>query len=339
MKQILVSAVFSALAILLIPSQLRPDEPVPAVPEDTVLWIEDAGPETHWKETVSEPETAGLETVRLLDGGMVQLLPMDDYLTCVVLSEMPPEFESEALKAQAVAARTFTEKRRLSAKHENADVCSDSACCQAWQSEAALREKFGADFDVYEEKARAAVEATRDEALFYDGALIDATYFSCSSGKTEAAVAVWGTDVPYLQSVESFGEESALRYESEVVCTAAQLREKLSGAELDGAPEGWFGAVSYTDGGGVATMEIGGKAYSGTELRSLLGLNSTCFTVSRAGDTVTFSVRGYGHRVGMSQYGANYMAAQGFDYRTILQYYYRGAEIKKLSQTMSETAG
>ena len=107
MKQILVSAVFSALAILLIPSQLRPDEPVPAVPEDTVLWIEDAGPETHWKETVSEPETAGLETVRLLDGGTVQLLPMDDYLTCVVLSEMPPEFESEALKAQAVAARTF----------------------------------------------------------------------------------------------------------------------------------------------------------------------------------------------------------------------------------------
>ena len=195
MKQILVSAVFSALAILLIPSQLRPDEPVPAVPEDTVLWIEDAGPETHWKEAASEPETAGLETVRLLDGGTVQLLPADDYLTCVVLSGMPPEFESEALKAQAVAARTFTEKRRLSAKHENADVCSDSACCQAWQSEAALREKFGADFDVYEEKARAAVEATRDEALFYDGALIDATYFSCSSGKTEAAVAVWGTDV------------------------------------------------------------------------------------------------------------------------------------------------
>ena len=93
MKQILVSAVFSALAILLIPSQLRPDEPVPAVPEDTVLWIEDAGPETHWKEAASEPETAGLETVRLLDGGTVQLLPADDYLTCVVLSEMPPEFE------------------------------------------------------------------------------------------------------------------------------------------------------------------------------------------------------------------------------------------------------
>ena len=88
MKQILVSAVFSALAILLIPSQLRPDEPVPAVPEDTVLWIEDAGPETHWKEAASEPETAGLETVRLLDGGTVQLLPADDYLTCVVLSEI-----------------------------------------------------------------------------------------------------------------------------------------------------------------------------------------------------------------------------------------------------------
>ena len=339
MKQILVSAVFSALAILLIPSQLQQHEPLPDAAEDTVLWIEEAAPETQLEAAAPKENADNTEFIRLLDGGTVQLLPVDDYLTCVVLSEMPPEFESEALKAQAVAARTFTKKRQLSAKHENADVCSDSACCQAWQSEAALREKFGFDYDVYEEKARAAVEATRDEVLFYDGALIDATYFSCSNGKTESAVAVWGADIPYLQSVESFGEEVAPRYESETIYTASQLRQILPGAKLDGQPEDWFGAVSYTDGGGVASMEIGGKAYSGTELRSLLGLNSTCFTVSCKGNAVTFCVRGYGHRVGMSQYGANHMAAQGFDYRTILQYYYRGTEIKKLSQATPETAG
>lgn len=339
MKQILVSGILSALAILWIPSPLPLEPSAPSAPEDTVLWIEEAAPEIQSESAASEADADNMGSIRLLDGDIVCQLSMEDYLICVLLSEMPPEFELEALKAQAVAARTFTEKRRLSAKHENADVCSDSACCQAWHSEAALSEKFGAAFESYKEKARAAVLATQDEVLFYDGALIDATYFSCSSGKTEAAIAVWGTDIPYLQSVESFGEKAAPRYESETIYTASQLREMLPKAKLDGPPEGWFGTVSYTNGGGVDSMEIGGKAYSGTELRSLLGLNSTCFTVSCAGDTFTFSVRGYGHRVGMSQYGANYMAAQGFDYRTILQYYYRGTEIKKLSQTTSETAG
>ena len=160
-------------AVLLIPSGSAREE---AAPQETLLLVVEA--------------PSAKETITVLRDGDAQEEDFETYLTQVVLSEMPADFATEALKAQAVAARTFTEKRRLSAKHENADVCSDSACCQAWQSEAALREKFGADFDVYEEKARAAVEATRDEALFFDGALIDATYFSCSNGKTEAAVAV-----------------------------------------------------------------------------------------------------------------------------------------------------
>lgn len=284
-----------------------------------------------FRKEADAPES-GVQTVYVSDGGETRELDMAEYLTGVVAAEMPASFETEALKAQAVAARTFTQKRRQSAKHEHADVCADSACCQAWSSEAALRERFGADYDTYAEKARAAVEATRGEVLLYDGVLIDATYFSCSGGRTEDAAAVWGAEVPYLQSVKSYGEENALRYASEKRFTPEALRAALGGAVLSGSPSAWFSDVTYTEGGGVNTMRIGQTCYTGTELRRLLGLNSTCFRVSADEDGVTFHVLGYGHRVGMSQYGADYMARQGYDYRTILQYYYRGAELKKADE-------
>ncbi len=327
MKQILISGLASLLAILLLPCGVRREAPQA---RDIVILHELVLPAAD-----EQPEAAAAsteETVCLLTGDTIETLPLSAYLTGVVLSEMPPEFAPEALKAQAVAARTFTQKRRQSAKHEHADVCADSACCQAWSSEAALRERFGANYDTYAEKARAAVEATRGEVLLYDGVLIDATYFSCSGGRTEDAAAVWGAEVPYLQSVESYGEENALRYASEKRFTPEALRAALGGAALTGSPSAWFSDVTYTEGGGVNTMKIGQTCYTGTELRRLLGLNSTCFRVSADEDGVTFHVLGYGHRVGMSQYGADYMARQGYDYRTILQYYYRGAELKKADE-------
>ena len=294
MKQILISGLASLLAILLLPCGVRREAPQA---RDIVILHELALPAAD-----EQPEAAPAspeETVCLLTGDTIETLPLSAYLTGVVLSEMPPEFAPEALKAQAVAARTFTQKRRQSAKHEHADVCADSACCQAWSS---------------------------------DGALIDATYFSCSGSRTEDAAAVWGAEVPYLQSVESYGEENALRYASEKRFTPEALRAALGGAALTGSPSAWFSDVTYTEGGGVNTMKIGQTCYTGTELRRLLGLNSTCFRVSADEDGVTFHVLGYGHRVGMSQYGADYMARQGYDYRTILQYYYRGAELKKADE-------
>lgn len=151
------------------------------------------------------------------------------------------------------------------------------------------------------------------EILTYDGAPIEAVYFSCSGGSTEAAVAVWGTDVPYLQAVESPGEQDALRYESEAAFLEDELRAILNKAapeaKLDGPSEGWFGEPFLTEGGGVASVTIGGEDFTGTQLRSLLGLNSTRFTVTCGDGEVVFHVRGFGHRVGMSQYGANAMAS------------------------------
>ena len=241
-----------------------------------------------------------------------------------VLAEMPADFEPEALKAQAVVARTYTRKRAEGSKHEGAAVCMDSGCCQGFRSPEEYRDMGGKQASV--EKVRRAVEATDALVLRYGGALIDATYFSCSGGSTEDAVAVWGQDVPYLQAGESPGEEDAPRFSDRVSFTAAEFAEKL-GLSADGEPGRWFGTVIHTDGGGVDTLVIQGKTFTGTQLRAKLGLRSTAFEVSVSGQTITVTTRGFGHRVGMSQYGAQAMAREGSSFEEILAHYYTGAEL------------
>ena len=164
--------------------------------------------------------------------------------------------------------------------------------------------------------------------LTYQGKLIEATYFSCSGGRTEDALAVWGEDVPYLQSVESPGEEGAAHYVDTVSFTASEFCEKI-GKELPGIPAEWIGTIRYTAGGGVETIYIGDEPYSGTQLRSMLNLRSTAFLITAAGDTVTITTKGYGHRVGMSQYGADAMAVQGCSYEEILAHYYPGTKLQQ----------
>ena len=334
MKTIFICGVLAALALVFVPPAQQAAQPA----EDVVLLIE--APEGAALSGVDAAETDGPEAraVALRTENGIVTVDEADYLTAVVLSEMPALFEAEALAAQAVAARTFLARQRLAGKHADCDVCADSACCQAWGDAAALEAKYGAELPQYRDKAAAAVAKTTGEILTYDGEPIDAVYFSCSGGSTEAAVAVWGTDVPYLQAVESPGEQDALRYESEVCFTESELRTCLAAAapeiSLSGPASGWFGEPVLTEGGGVETLEIGGVPFSGTALRSLLGLNSTKFTVEVSGEDIVFHVRGFGHRVGMSQYGANAMAKLGFDYRAILQYYYRGAKIEKAASDL-----
>ena len=331
MKTIILCSVLAALALVLVPPKQESAKPA----EDVVLLIEEPVAATALADAPTEDEPK-VRLVALKTEDAVVSVDEDTYLTAVVLSEMPASFEPEALAAQAVAARTFLARQRLAGKHTDCDVCADSACCQAWSSEDALEAKYGAELPQYWDKASAAVTETAGEILTYDGAPIEAVYFSCSGGSTEAAVAVWGTDVPYLQAVESPGEQDALRYESEAVFRADELRTILSKAapdiSLDGPLDEWFGEPVLTAGGGVASIRIGGVEFTGTQLRSLLGLNSTRFTVTCGDGEVVFRVYGFGHRVGMSQYGANTMAKLGFDYRAILQYYYRGAKIENASQ-------
>ncbi len=291
-------------------------------------------------ETVSQPGGAAAETVQqaqttaepekfllpVLAGEKLQYMEPDEYITGVVLAEMPAEFEPEALKAQAVVARTYALKRYTTGnKHEQGAVCTDSACCQAYCTPEEFLDR--GEKEELLDKVRTAVQETSGQVLTYNGALIEATYFSCSGGRTEDAKAVWGQEIPYLQATDSPGEEGAAHFVETVTFSAQEFAAKL-GASLTGAPGTWLGTVTYTDGGGVATVQIGTKTYDGTDVRRLLDLRSTAFVMTAVGNTVTVTTKGYGHRVGMSQYGADAMAVKGSSYGEILAHYYLGAVIE-----------
>lgn len=256
----------------------------------------------------------------LTEQGVVTM-GLEDYITCVVLGEMPLDFESEALKAQAVVARTYTCNKKQNSKHETCDVCTDSACCQAFYAQEEYLTSGGSK--AFYDRVREAVLQTKGQVLTYQGEIIEATYFSCSGGKTEDAQAVWGSDIPYLQSVESPGEEMATHYTDTVHFSASEFRKHL------GLSDGQIRIedIRYTKGGGVAQLSVNGKIFSGTQLRKLLNLRSTAFVITVMGESVTVTTKGFGHRVGMSQYGAEAMALQGKTYQDILSHYYVGTEL------------
>lgn len=256
-------------------------------------------------------------------------MELETYLIGVVLGEMPVSFESEALKAQAVVARTYSLRRKIAgSKHQSADICTNPGCCQAY------KDPLGYD-EASVNKVRSAVENTRGLVLTYGGRLIEATYFSSSGGKTEDAAAVWGSDLPYLKAVDSPEDAFKDKYLSTVVFTENAFEEAL-GIDLPGGCDTWFGAISYTNGGGVETMEIGGRIYDGIVLRQLLGLRSTVFVVETDGGQITITTRGYGHRVGMSQYGAEAMAVDGAGFSEILTHYYQGTVLEEYIDTDEE---
>jgi len=266
--------------------------------------------------------------VRIRQGDTVTDEDMDAYLVGVVLAEMPASFEPEALKAQSVVARTYARKAYITGgKHGDGSVCTESACCQAYTDPASYLENGGTRENV--DKIRRAVGDTSGEVLTYDGKIIEATYFSCSGGSTEDAAAVWGTEYPYLQAVESPGEEAAAYFRSTAEFTREEVESRLD-ITLAGNPETWISSVTYTDGGGVDTICIGGVYFRGTEVRSRLGLRSASFSMEPHDQGITVTTKGFGHRVGMSQYGADAMAVDGSTYQEILAHYYRGTQLTQL---------
>lgn len=274
--------------------------------------------------------------VRLLQpDGTVTDTNMADYLWSVVAAEMPASFEREALKAQACAARTYTIRlQNAGGKHENADVCTDSKCCQAYISPADARLKWGLNAGEYEEKIVQAVSATDGLGVLYQGQPIEALFFSSAPGKTTDAVAVWGSSVDYLKSVDSPEGEEVPNYHSTVTLTAQEVKNLIlasyPGADLSGEPGTWFSEIRCSDSGAVASLLVGGVTLTGNQVRGALGLRSPAFTVAYDGASFTFQVTGYGHGVGMSQYGANAMAREGAAFRTILEWYYSGVEVGTL---------
>ena len=285
---------------------------------------------TH-EETVlqsTEPEEKQLSDTKAIiqveKEGTVEEMELDTYVMCVLLGEVPAEFEAEALKAQAIATRTYTLRKVLRQNKHDAHLCTQASCCQAFMEPSMYLASRGTQRDI--EKINTAVLATSGQVLTYEGNLIEATYFSCSGGMTEDAEAVWGTSVPYLQSVISPGEENAKYYERELQFTRTEFLSKL-GLDQSLAISERDIDLHYTSGGGVDQMTVCGIAFDGTQVRTLLNLPSTAFRISIVEDTVLITTRGYGHRVGMSQYGADAMAVSGYQFDEILKHYYPGADI------------
>lgn len=260
----------------------------------------------------------------LKEDGKVVRMDLEDYISRVVLGEMPASFDAEALKAQAVAARTYTLRCVLGGdKHPEGAVCTDYRCCQEYREPEDYIRSGGSYASV--QKVFSAVSQTTGQVLYYGNSLIMATYFASAGGTTEDAREVWGNSVPYLTVVSSPEGDDA--YNGETVTFTAEEFQSLLGVTLKGKPESWFGRVSYTVGGGVDRMRIGGKLYDGVELRGIFGLRSTIFKVTTTESTITFETMGYGHRVGLSQYGADAMAELGNGYEQILAHYYPGTEL------------
>ena len=285
-------------------------------------------------------DSAVLLTVQ--DGETVESMALDQYLRGVVRGEMPASFELEALKAQAAAERTYVYYQLAAGRkeaHPDADVCTDPSCCSAWLSEEAAREKWGEDFDGWESRIEEAVAATDGQTALYDGQPILAVFHSSSAGKTAEAGDVWSGDVPYLRSVDSpEGEETVPNYYSAAEFTAAEAKTLLAQAHpeltFSGGPDKWFGAAERDDSGRVSTVEVCGAPLRGVEVRRIFSLRSACFTIDAAAERVTFRVTGYGHGVGMSQYGANELARQGKTWQEILMWYYADITVGPAPETV-----
>ena len=268
-----------------------------------------------------------------LSGGESVETTMAEWLPGAVAGEMPAGFEPEALKAQAVAARTYILHLMASPKaaHPDAAVCDDPGCCKAHLTEEQMRENWGADYEANYAKILSAVTETDGQYLTYDGEPIEALFHSSSAGMTEDAAAVWNAR-PYLVSVDSpETADDVPNYVTSVTVSAADFAAAVTGAypeiQLSGEPAFWLGAVTRDASGRVESADVGGTLIPGTELRTLFDLRSTAFTLDYTDDGFLFTVTGYGHGVGMSQYGANVMAENGSDYTEILAHYYPGTEL------------
>ena len=335
MKRIIWVSILLAMAAIIMPvlfmkenaaGQYLSDEPSPTPtelaspsPENTVSVYE----------KVSDKEF----TFTVLDGEKVKNVTMADYLPCVLAAEVPATFSEEALKAQAVAARTYIVycTKHVNPKHPQANICTEAGCCMACAEETELRGSWGDKFDEYMGAIRNAVTDTDGQVLTYSGEPILASFHSSSAGKTENGSELWG-DVPYLVSVNSPETETDVpNYVTTVEVTKDNFRETVlllkSDAVFSDDASKWVTDTELDESGRVKSMTIGGALLTGPEIRKLFELRSTAFKLEYKDGVFTFTVTGYGHGLGMSQYGANVMARNGFEDREILAHYYPETEI------------
>ncbi len=254
-------------------------------------------------------------------------VPLEEYVIGVVAGEMPASFNIEALKAQAVASRTYALKKSESSKNDY-DVV-DTTSNQVYIDYDEMKEKWQNNYDMYVSKVKEAVAQTKGEVVLYNNNLIDAMFFSTSNGYTENSEDVFSSNMPYLVSVDSSWDKE----ESPVFSSTKEVSksEFLFNLGLDTKDSINIESIEKTNTGRVKTIVINGKKFESSKIRSAFDLKSTSFTINVNNDKVVFNVNGYGHGVGMSQYGANGMAKAGYKYNDILTHYYKNCDIKKIN--------
>ena len=280
------------------------------------------------------------KNIKLLhqDTNQIEEINLDEYIINVVSAEMPVDYELEALKAQAIVARTYTiYKITTSRKHENADICDKSTCCQAWISKEDRLKRWDEDKRISNwNKIVKTVNETAGKIITYEGKPINAFFHANSGGKTQIPFYVWGgTGYPYLQVVATNGEENYSQYSSQAKFTKEEFIEKVKKEhedfEIDFEKENCIQIIERDDSNRVATVKIGNLNLSGVETRTLLGLRSANFTIEINNNEIIFKVIGYGHGVGMSQTGADALAKQGKNYEEIIKHFYAGVEIIEMN--------
>ncbi|MFD2131521.1 stage II sporulation protein D [Pseudogracilibacillus auburnensis] len=262
--------------------------------------------------------------------GEIEKVPLEKYVISVVASEMPAEFEAEALKAQAIAARTYIVNHLLHQDGEEDVIISDTTEHQVYKNEDELKTAWGSDFHWKIEKVTDAVLATEGEIITYDEQPITPTFFSMSNGFTEDAKNYWGNELPYLKSVESKWEEKHPNFTEQNVFTIDEINSKL-GISLQ-AGNAIPIQIKRTESNRVSELVINDSTFTGKDIREKLNLRSNDFSIQQKNEHLIFTTKGYGHGVGMSQYGANGMAEEGKTYKEILSYYYQDIDINTITE-------
>lgn len=299
---------------------------------------EDSISETEQQSEKSKNDTDSVK-VLLTEENKVIEVDLNEYLLGVLAAEMPASYHEEALKAQAVTAYTYLlytrdrQNKKSDTGLKGADLSDASQTHQGYLTPQAREKKWGDKTEIYEKKLTEAIAAVSGEVITFEGKPIMAAFHAISSGTTNSAKAVWGGDVAYLQSVESVGDRLSPDCMKTVAIKSEELSAMLSsleGCELSGEAEGWIDDISTTSTGFVSAVSVGGGNYTGVQLRTALNLRSASFSFEYKNGSFHFTTQGYGHGVGLSQYGSDYMARQGSTWKEIIKHYYTGVEIEKI---------
>ncbi len=263
--------------------------------------------------------------------GQVSRVELKEYIAGCVAAEMSPLYHTEALKAQAVACYTYAKRIRENKSTDGADITDSPDNHQGYTDKEGRKEKWGEKFEEYENKISAAVDAVFGEYMSYEDETVLAVYHANSTGRTQSAENLWGSAIPYLISVESPGDRLAPDYLSSSVFSKSEMEKILveCGADVNGDAGEWIEKTTADSGGYVSSLTVCGEEISASDFRKATDLRSPCFEIEYKNGEFTVTCKGYGHGAGMSQYGADYMARQGFDYKEILAHYYTGVNFEK----------